>query len=115
MEVEIIISPSAADEPLALELEGVGDDASRAQQQDQSPEPAERSHKPMEKLRIISEKKWQRLQVGCLVAVLAVVWGLLSLPVIFYYIPQDQVCIIIIIMLVLSRRIMILKVLPGQL
>ena len=93
MEVEIIISPAAADEPPGPG--GVGDDEARAQQQDQSPEPAERSHKPMEKLRIISEKKSQWLQVGGLIAVLAVVWGLLSLPVIFYHLPQDQVCIII--------------------
>ena len=90
MEVEIIISPAAADELPALE--GVGDDAARAQLQNQSSEPVERSHKPTEMLRVSPEMIWQRTQVGCFIAVIAVVWGLLSLPVIFYYIPQDQVC-----------------------
>ena len=90
MDVEIVISPAAADEPPALE--SVGNDAARAQQQNQSSEPTKRSQKPTEKLRVSPEMKWQRTQVGCFIAVLVVVWGLLSLPVIFYYIPQDQVC-----------------------
>ena len=90
MDVEIIISPAAADEPPALEC--AGNDAARTQQQNQSSEPTKRSQKPTEKLRVSTEMKWQRTQVGCFIAVLAVVWGLLSLPVIFYYIPQDQVC-----------------------
>ena len=89
MEVEIIFSPAAADEPPALER--VCDDAARAEQKNQSSEPAERSHTQTEKLRVSPEKKCQRIQVGCFIAVLAVVWGLLSLPVIFYHIPQDQV------------------------
>ena len=33
-------------------------------------------------------KAWQRVEVGVICVVIAVVWGLLSLPVIFYYIPQ---------------------------
>ena len=35
-------------------------------------------------------KAWLRVKVGviCSCVVIAVVWGLLSLPVIFYYIPQ---------------------------
>ena len=90
MEVEIIISPAAADEPPALE--SVGNDAARAQQQNQLSEPTKRSQKPTEKLHVNQEMIWQRTQVGCFIAVIAVVWGLLSLPVIFYYIPQDQVC-----------------------
>ena len=90
MEVEIIISPAAADEPPAQER--FGDDAARAPQQDQSPESIERSHKLSDKLRI-SSNEWQWLQVGGFVVAIAVVWGLLSLPVIFYHLPQDQVCI----------------------
>ena len=93
MEVEIIISPAAADEPPALE--SVGDDASRAEEQDQSPELVQRSHKPTDKLRVNPEKKWLRLQVVGLIVAIAVVWGLLSLPVIFFHLPQDQVCIMV--------------------
>ena len=33
-------------------------------------------------------KAWQRVEVGVICVVIAVVWGLLSLPVIFYHIPQ---------------------------
>ena len=32
-------------------------------------------------------KAWQRVEVGVICVVIAVVWGLLSLPVIFYHIP----------------------------
>ena len=91
MEVEIIISPAAADEPPAQEK--FGDDAARAPHQDQSPESIERSHKLPDKLRISSKTKWQWLEVGGFIVAIAVVWGLLSLPVIFYHLPQDQVCI----------------------
>ena len=72
---------------------GLGNgDATLARQQNQPQKPAKLSRKLTEKLRISPEKRWQRLQVGCLIAVLAFVWGLLSLPVIFYHLPQDQVC-----------------------
>ena len=70
MEVEVIISPAAADEPPALER--VGDDAARAEQQNKSSEPAERFHTQTEKLRVSPDTKCQRIQVGGLIPV---VWG----------------------------------------
>ena len=51
------------------------------------------SKKLKEKLCCRSRTKCEWLEIGCLVAVLAVVWALLSLPVIFYHLPQIQVCI----------------------
>ena len=58
-------------------------------QHNQSPELSE---KLKEKLCCRSRTKCEWLEIGCLIAVLAVAWGLLSLPVIFYHLPEDQVC-----------------------
>ena len=38
-------------------------------------------------------KVWQRLELGVLVAAILVVWGLLSLPVVFYHLPIDVSCV----------------------
>ena len=38
-------------------------------------------------------KVWQRLELGVLVAAVLVVWGLLSLPVVFYHLPIDVSCV----------------------
>ena len=37
-------------------------------------------------------KAWQRVEVGVICVVIAVVWGLLSLPVIFYHLPSVSTC-----------------------
>ncbi len=34
---------------------------------------------------------WQRVELGLLAALIVVVWGLLLLPVVLYYLPEDEV------------------------
>ena len=51
-----------------------------------------------EKLRHIPVKKWQMMELVILGIVVAIVWGLLSLPVIFYHLRESQVYIAIMIM-----------------
>ncbi len=36
-------------------------------------------------------KVWRRVELGLLVALIVVVWGLLLLPVVFYHLPEDKV------------------------
>ena len=43
------------------------------------------------KLRLIPFEKWQKIELVILAAVVVIVWGLLSLPVIFYHLPESQV------------------------
>ena len=44
-----------------------------------------------EKLRHILVEKWQMMELVILGIVVVVVWGLLSLPVIFYHLRENQV------------------------
>ena len=39
----------------------------------------------------VSVKKWQRFEFTLLVISIIVVWGLVSLPVVFYYTPSSKV------------------------
>ena len=42
-------------------------------------------------LRRVPVKKWQKFELGVLVVLIVVVWGLAILPVIFYYHPESEV------------------------
>ena len=43
------------------------------------------------RLRHIPIERWQRIELVILSAVVVIVWGLLSLPVIFYHLPENKV------------------------
>ena len=44
-----------------------------------------------EKSRHVPVEQWRRIGPVFLAVVIIVVWGLLSVPIIFYHLPQDQV------------------------